>query len=61
MDAAQKSFQVQTQVRQNAEAIKNTLNDLYNWEKEIKDVEKKMQSQPEDNREKEIIVSINRI
>ncbi|KAI8128674.1 RNA polymerase II-associated protein 3 [Lucilia cuprina] len=49
MEEAKKSFELQAQVRQNAEVVKNTLNDLYNWEKEIKDKEKKLHSQPENN------------
>ncbi|XP_005179095.1 RNA polymerase II-associated protein 3 [Musca domestica] len=44
MEAARKSFEITNQVRQNAEEIKNAMNDLYSWEKEIKDKEKKMQS-----------------
>lgn len=57
MDAAKKSFELQAQVRQNAEVVKNALNDLYNWEKEIKDKEKEIQSQTENNKELEKTVS----
>ncbi|XP_075167207.1 RNA polymerase II-associated protein spaghetti [Haematobia irritans] len=46
MDAARKSFEMASQVRQNAEDVKNMMNDLYSWEKEIKDKEKKLQSTP---------------
>ncbi|KAM7345344.1 RNA polymerase II-associated protein spaghetti [Cochliomyia hominivorax] len=53
MDAAKKSFELQTQVRQNAEVVKNTLNELYNWEKEIKDKEKEIQTKKENNKDLE--------
>ncbi|XP_013104965.1 RNA polymerase II-associated protein 3 [Stomoxys calcitrans] len=46
MDAARKSFEMTSQVRQNAEELKNAMNDLYSWEKEIKDKEKKIQNAP---------------
>lgn len=49
MDAARKSFEVQAQVRQNAEEFKNVINDLYNWEKEIKEKGKQLQTQSENN------------
>ncbi|XP_065367843.1 RNA polymerase II-associated protein 3 [Calliphora vicina] len=49
MDAANKSIELQAQVRQNAEVVNNALNDLYNWEKEIKDKEREIQTQPESN------------
>lgn len=57
MDAAQKSFELQNQVRQNAEVVKNTLNALYNWEKEIKNKEKEIQKQPEIKMDKENMVT----
>ena len=47
MEAAQKSMQIQAQVRHNAEQFKNTMNDLYSWEKEIKDKEKKLSAKEE--------------
>lgn len=47
MDASRKSFETQAHIRHNAEEFRNTLKDLYSWEKEIKDVEMKMQSQVE--------------
>ncbi|XP_061395857.1 RNA polymerase II-associated protein 3-like, partial [Musca vetustissima] len=46
METARKSFDITNQVRQNAEEIKNAMNDLYSWEKEIKDKEKKLQNTP---------------
>lgn len=44
MDAARKSFELAAQVRNNAEDVKNVMNDLYSWEKEIKDKEKQIQT-----------------
>ncbi|XP_073813137.1 RNA polymerase II-associated protein spaghetti [Musca autumnalis] len=45
METARNSFEITQQVRQNAEEIKNAMNDLYSWEKEIKDKEKKLQNE----------------
>uniref|UniRef100_A0A1A9WDT3 RNA polymerase II-associated protein 3 n=1 Tax=Glossina brevipalpis TaxID=37001 RepID=A0A1A9WDT3_9MUSC len=42
--AARKSYEIQAQVRRNAEEFKNSMNDLLSWEKEIKDKEKQMQA-----------------
>lgn len=36
------TLELQSQVRHNAEEMRNTLNDLYNWEKEMKEQEKKI-------------------
>lgn len=48
MDSSTKnSFEIQANVRQNAEEIKNAFNDLYNWQKDIKDKEKNLLSEPE--------------
>ncbi|XP_037887534.1 RNA polymerase II-associated protein 3 [Glossina fuscipes] len=45
MDAARKSYEIQTQVRNNAEEHRNSINDLLSWEKEIKEKEKQMLAQ----------------
>lgn len=55
--AAKKSFELQANVRQNAEEIKNAFNDLYNWQKDIKDKEKDMLSQPEHKLKEAMTVS----
>ncbi|XP_037954043.1 RNA polymerase II-associated protein 3-like [Teleopsis dalmanni] len=43
MSIEKKSFELQAQVRHNANELKGTLSDLYNWEQEIKDKEKNLQ------------------
>uniref|UniRef100_A0A1A9ZWT4 RNA polymerase II-associated protein 3 n=1 Tax=Glossina pallidipes TaxID=7398 RepID=A0A1A9ZWT4_GLOPL len=51
MDAARKSYEIQTQVRNNAEEHRNSINDLLSWEKEIKDKEKQMLAQATEQEE----------
>ncbi|CAD7014409.1 unnamed protein product [Ceratitis capitata] len=46
MDAARKSHEIQLQVRNNAEEVKNTLNDLYSWEQDMKAKEKELLQRP---------------
>lgn len=55
--AAKKSFELQANVRQNAEEIKNAFNDLYNWQKDIKDKEKDMLREPEHKLKEAMTVS----
>ncbi|XP_054740236.1 RNA polymerase II-associated protein 3 isoform X1 [Anastrepha obliqua] len=47
MDAIKKSHEAQLQVRHNAEEMRNTLNDLYNWEQEIKAKERELTRHPD--------------
>ncbi|XP_067633988.1 RNA polymerase II-associated protein 3 isoform X2 [Eurosta solidaginis] len=46
MDAIKKTHEVQLQVRHNAEEMRNTLNNLYRWEQEMKAKEKEMSRRP---------------
>ncbi|XP_011204871.2 RNA polymerase II-associated protein 3 isoform X1 [Bactrocera dorsalis] len=46
MDALKKSHEIQLQVRNNAEEVRNTLNDLYSWEQEMKAKEKELHRRP---------------
>lgn len=47
MDATRKSFEIQAHIRHNAEDFRNTLKDLYKWEKDIKDAEMMLHTQVE--------------
>lgn len=46
MDAFKNSHEIQLQVRNNAEEMRNTLNDLYSWEQEMKAKEKELHRCP---------------
>ncbi|XP_036331904.1 RNA polymerase II-associated protein 3-like [Rhagoletis pomonella] len=46
MDAVKKTHEIQLQVRHNAEEVRNTLNDLYSWEQEMKAKEKELTRRP---------------
>ncbi|XP_018790490.1 PREDICTED: RNA polymerase II-associated protein 3 isoform X2 [Bactrocera latifrons] len=57
MDALKKSHEIQLQVRNNAEETRNTLNDLYSWEQEMKAKEKELHRRPA-NMDKEEQVNV---
>nr|XP_036219310.1 RNA polymerase II-associated protein 3 isoform X2 [Bactrocera oleae] len=57
MDAFKNSHEIQLQVRNNAEEMRNTLNDLYSWEQEMKAKEKELHRCPT-NVEKEEQVNL---
>ncbi|XP_017124930.1 RNA polymerase II-associated protein 3 [Drosophila elegans] len=46
MSGAEKAFELQRQVRQNAKDYENSVKDLYSWERDIKSKEKELQKAP---------------
>ncbi|XP_016974782.1 RNA polymerase II-associated protein 3 [Drosophila rhopaloa] len=46
MSGAEKAFELQRQVRQNAKEYENSVKDLYSWERDIKSKEKELQKAP---------------